>query len=387
MRIKGCQFNFSRLLCTITILLSACLCLWACGSDDLSANDRKERDVKYTQWWQEVKGFTDKGLPRSALEVVEKIYASAKKQNHRDQLIKALIHKADIIQKVEEDPIAKIHALLLKELKESAFPVPQILHSMLADQYWNYFKSNRYRILRRSDTANIDQKDIRTWNLRKIVEQTVHHYRESLKYPEKLKKVNPDLFDEIIIKSYATRLYRPTLYDFLAHRAINFFADSHSGLTQPIYRFSLNNPVYFADSKTFSNLNITTRDPLSFHYYALTLLQDLTRFHLEDGNLDALVDLELKRLRFLYNEAVVIEKESIYEKALLRLLEIKTKSKITAEVYYRLASLYEDLGDKYKPGIPATGESYKWYKKKAHERCVEGQKNSPALWEPSNATV
>ncbi|UCH93751.1 MAG: hypothetical protein JSV88_26265, partial [Candidatus Aminicenantes bacterium] len=329
----------------------------------------------YQDLWKEVEEFNRQGLPKSALKVVEQIYAAAKKNKDAGDFIKALIHKMRFLQEVEEETLVKVQKELNDELKGSEFPITPVLHSMLAEQYWNYYQANRWRILKRTTTsADFKQEDIRTWDARKIVETVVLYYGKSLENAEKSKKININVFDEILYKGTHSRRFRPTLYDFLAHRAIDFYMDSEAGLTQPRYQFTLNNKDYFLNAQAFSKLKLSTRDTLSFHFYALKYLQDLIRFHLHDKNPEALVDVDLKRLHFVYQNAVISNKDIIYEEVLRQMLEKYKKNSAAAEIYYELALLYNRLGDKYNPAI---SDDYQWHKKKAHELCQEAIKTYP----------
>lgn len=365
----------------LSVLILIPVLLTGCRGDDLSAKGGQggytmpNDGFNYDTLWKEVEAFNKKSLPKSALEVVEKIYDTARKQNNAAEFIKAVIHKFHYLQQVEEDTFFKMHTQFKDELEQSRFPITPILHSMLAEQYWHYYQNNRYLFMKRTETGGeTNEDDIRTWDLRKIVQETVTHYKKSLENPKQAKETKIDIYDKILDLGNTGRKYRPTLYDFLAHRAIDFFMDGESSLTQPVYRFSLNNDTYFINAREFAKLEITTRDPLSFHYYALTGAQELIKFHLSDHNPEPLVDIDLKRLRFLYRESVVDNKEKIYEKALREMIETYGDVPVTAEIYYELASLYDKLGNKYKPGISPEEDGkdqYKWYKKKAHELCGE----------------
>ena len=372
----------------LSVLILVPVLFTGCSGDNLDAKGGQggytmpNDDFNYDTLWKEVETFQKKGLPKSALETVEKIYNTAKKQNNPAEFIKAVIHKFHYLQQVEEDTFFKMHTQFKNELKQSQFPITPILHSMLAEQYWHYYQNNRYMFMKRTETpGETDENDIRTWDLRKIVQETVTHYQKSLENPDQAKKTKIDIYDKILYQGNTGRKYRPTLYDFLAHRAVDFFMDSESSLTQPVYRFSLNNADYFKNTRDFTKLEITTRDPLSFHYYALTGLQELIKFHLHDQNPEPLVDVDLKRLRFLYREAVVDNKEKIYEKALEEMMETYGDVPVTAEIYYELASLYDKLGSTYKPRVSPEEDQkdqYKWYKKKAHELCGEAVKKFPS---------
>ncbi|MCP5049449.1 MAG: hypothetical protein GY940_19925 [bacterium] len=377
------HYLFCVLLISGLLTLTAGCTADAIGDDNGSGNGSNQPidnpvppdTTDYNTLWKQVNQHFSKGLPKSALDVVGKIYQLAKKHQNAAQFIKALIHRMRFIQEVEEETFVKVQKELNDELKNSSFPIKPILHSILAEQYWNYYQNNRYRILRRTKTSSdFKQEDLRTWDAKRIVEAVMLHYGKSLENREKSKKVKIDAFNEILHQYTYTRKFRPTLYDFLVHRAIDFYRDSEAGLTKPRYQFTLNDDRYFSDTATFAKLKLETKDPLSFSFFALQYLQDLIRFHLDDENPSALVDAELKRLRLVYDKAVISNKEIIYEKVLRDLLDKYQKYPVTAEIYFELASLYDRLGNKYKPG---GSEDFKWHKKKAHQLCREAIKKYP----------
>jgi hypothetical protein len=345
------------------------------GDEAMMGMANNPDNTDYASLWKEVDDFESKGLPKSALEAVKKIYDLAKKNRNAGEFTKAVIHKLYFLQQVEEEAFVKIPIALSEEIKQSEFPITPVLHSMLAQQYWGYYQTHRYRFLDRTQTApGFKQDDIRTWDLRKIVEAVVFHYGQSLENPEKLKKINVNVFDKVIYKGNRPRTLRPTLYDFLAHRAIDFYMSGEAGLTAPKYQFTLNDKKYFSPTQTFAKLEITTRDALSFEYHALVYLQDLVKFHLGDKAPDALVDVDLKRLHFVYEKAVISNKELVYEETLQRMLDKYEDSPAAAGIYYELAVLYDGLGNKYKP---AYSDDYKWHKKKAHDLCREAIEKYP----------
>src|SRR5690606_27251739 len=119
----------------------------------------------------------------------------------------------------------------------------------------------------------------------------------SLHDSEKSKNTPIDLFVEVLHPGNAKgRAYRPTLYDFLAHRALAFYMNEEPDITQPAQTFSLNNPDLFSDAKTFVDLSLETSDTLSMKYQAISVLQSLTAFHLNDNDPAPLIEIELQRL-------------------------------------------------------------------------------------------
>ena len=127
------------------------------GSEESLLLNSQPDTFDYKTLWQQVATFNKNRLPKSALKVINKIYEQAKANKNAGEFIKSLIHKMRYIQEVEEDTFVKVQKELNQELKASDFPIKPILHSMIAEQYWNYYQSNRYRFMNRSATVNFKQ--------------------------------------------------------------------------------------------------------------------------------------------------------------------------------------------------------------------------------------
>ncbi|MFL5729505.1 MAG: alpha-2-macroglobulin family protein, partial [Cytophagaceae bacterium] len=257
---------------------------------------------------------------------------------------------------------------LITESETAAFPIKPVLHSLLAELYSQYYNNNRWRFSKRSRTQDFDAKDIRTWDLQKLVEQTIQQHQKSLENPEELKKIKVDIYDEIIYKGYEGRLFRPTLYDFLAHRAIDYFMGSEPDVTHPAEQFNLNDERFFLPAEEFAKLQLTTVDTLSYKFYALKLLQDMIRFHLTDTGIGPLVDVDLKRLDFVFNNAVIPTKQQLYLQALTSLEKKSISLPISTEVSYRIAYESYSNSEKYQAGV---SENFRWDAKEARAMCLK----------------
>ncbi len=332
----------------------------------------KDDKLDYESLWREVK--KSRNFPKSALKIVNKIYENAKKYNNNPQLIKAIIYKMNYLQQVEENTLVKVHKLLLNEIKSATSPRKQILSSMLAEQYWNYYNQNRYRFLNRTKVADIKQYDMKTWTLDKIIKETEKYYKLSLENSEDLKKVKVDDYAKILYERKDTRKFHPTMYDFLIYRAIKFYTNNQSGLTKPAYYFTLNKKEFLSDTKNFIKLNINSKDTENFKYIAIKLFQEWVKSHINNKNKYILIDLELKRLAFVYKNGAILNKKLIYENLLKNLAEKYKKEDIAAEINHKLALLYLDLANNYKPGL---SDKYKNYRKKSHDLCTQTIKNYP----------
>ncbi len=261
--------------------------------------------------WIEVEKLEVDNLPKSAAAIVEKIYAKAEKEQNSPQLIKSLFYKSKFMMVLEEDAQLKVIENFKKHISKSNYPTKNILQNILANLYWQYFNQNRYIIYNRTKTENkVDEIDFRTWDLHTLFEEIHTHFNASLENVAKLQKGSIDDFAAILQIQKGSKTYRPTLYDFLANQALDFYKSSETTITRPAYKFVIDNPTFLSDYKTFSIVNLQSKDSLSLQFNALKIYQDLIQFHAKQNNLNALVDIDIQRILFVYQNATFNDKES-----------------------------------------------------------------------------
>ncbi len=291
----------------------------------------------YLEDWKKVDSLEQNGLSKSALEEVEKILTKSRTQNNHQQILKALIVKAKLQSYIEENGFKLTLNELETEAEKATYPLKPMLHSVIAELYWQYYQNNRWKFHNRTTTVDFVQNDIETWDLSKIIEVTIHHYLLSIAAIDELKRTPINTFEDIIIKKDSSEKYRPFLYDFVSHRALTFFMNEEPSLTKPIYAFVLKNEKYFASAEQFTELSIENKDSLSLKYYALKTLQGLTKTHLNDNNINALVEVELLRLSFVKNNSVLTDADSLYYESLIQLQQKFIKHESSTQVAYEIA--------------------------------------------------
>jgi len=352
------------------------------------------KDFDYNKAWSEVDKLWADRLPKSALEKVDSIYVTAVLEKKTDQQIKALIYHLKSQQYVEEFSSQKAIDKVQSILSTASFPASAILHSMVAQLYWSYYQSNRWRYGQRTETIEFKQDDIATWDLKTIAKATISEYKLSLQNPAELQKLLIESYPAIIIpgdedeyttaRKKDTRELRPTLYDFLAHRALDFYENDESGLSLPFEEFSLTDAKLFQPPASFVLMNLTSPDSLSLKYLSLKLYQDLIRFHLTDKDPSALVDVNLDRLAYVYKNSSLSNPELLYEEA-LRLEESKYLDHyVYTQIRFRLAQLIYNLGSRYKPEI---SEDYRWNYKYALELCTKPLEDFPTSFGGQSCNV
>ncbi|MBU0488307.1 MAG: hypothetical protein KKA07_17165 [Bacteroidetes bacterium] len=318
----------------------------------------------YKTSWAKVDSLESKGLSKSALEVVLEIYKQAKADKNTPQTVKAIIYKLKYESYLEEKYLQENIALMTEEIKTADTPLKQLLHSVLAELYWQYYQNNRWIISARSATVDYESDDILVWDTKKLISTAIYHYTQSLKDPAALQKIQLDAYDPILIAYTNSKKYRPTLYDFLAHRAVDFFMNEEPDIIRPAYKFEIENEAYIASYDQFVNIPLTTKDTMSLKFFALKTLQDIIKFHKGTHNADALTDADLKRLTFVRNKAVFAYKDSLYLSTLQKLEKELAGNDAAAAVKYAIGLYYKQLGDTYNP---SAGEKNKWDCKTAIE--------------------
>ncbi len=307
--------------------------------------------AEYEAKWKTVDSLTSKaGLTESALAAVNRIYNLAKQEKNDVHVIRALIYRRDLRSQNTQDAADSTIAELQKEVAGARQPVRSVLQNILAFEYWSYFQSNRYRFYNRTNTGGPVNRDIATWtvdDLRKKIEEL---YLASLKQDKLLQSIKLEGFEPILIKGNSRGL-RPTLFDLLAHEALDFLKSGDDGINQASSVFGIDDPAAFSDAGDFARHVFATDDSLSTHYQALHLFQRLIRFHMADPMPDALIDVDIERIDFVYAYAVMDNKQEAYRQAVVRLTGRYGTLSAAAQAWYRLALIYRGKSFEEAPPV------------------------------------
>ncbi|HNK61915.1 MAG TPA: alpha-2-macroglobulin family protein [Chitinophagaceae bacterium] len=343
----------------------------------IAMNANSQQPVKnYEKLWKKVEAFSKKGLPKSAMGELKNIYVLAKKEGQDAQVIKAMTYGISLQNETREDngifSIADVEKELAATGKRES--TTSILKSLLADMYWDYFQQHRWQIYDRTATDKFDKKDIATWTAADFHKKITGLYLESITEENILKTAKPEPFDAIIIKGNVRHL-RPTLYDILAHRALDYFQNDERDITKPAYAFEINTTDAFAPALDFVLKKFTTRDSASLQHKALLLYQKLIAFHLHDTKPDALIDVDLARLAFVNSNATVADKTKLYFDALTQITEKYKNLPAASQAWYLTALQYVETGSTYKP-FDDTTHRYDLVKAKEISEFIQQQKDS-----------
>ncbi len=323
---------------------------------------------EYKAEWAEVDSLMKLGQPKTTLKVVEQIYADATKTKDYAQMVKAVFYRNALTYQNTEDAELKFIKALESDMAKAPFPAKQVMLSGLADAYWSYYENNRWKIQQRTETMDVDAADPATWDAAKFTEKVSALYLHSLQPADSLKRTPVEVFDPVILEGRRRDL-RPTLYDLLAHKAVDFFKNSEAGLTQPADKFYMDNVRLFGLSETFLTTKLQHTDSSNFQLIALQILQDLTTHQTDSRNLAGLVYVELERLAFVKEQAILpqAEKDSLYGASLTTLAKRYANDTSSAIINFALAQHYLNLGYSYSND----NNTHRWKLKEALAICKQ----------------
>lgn len=323
----------------------------------ITAND-------YEKMWQQIDSLSQKGLIRDALKLTETLMQQAKTDNNGPQNVKALLYIMRFNQTIEEKADSLNILRIEKELASAAFPVKQIYQSYMADMYWQYYEQHRWEIQSRSKTTNFEPTDFQTWDASRLIEKVYQLRLASIASAKELQQINANDYKALLVQSDPRSiLLRPTLYDILAHKAVDFFMNSEANITRPVYKFSLAEEKGLADAAEFIKMDFTSQDSLSRELHIAHIFQSLLTASKE--NAARVIEVDLKRLNWARNNTTGNHQDTLFLQALEKLTQQYSEDEAVAMVYAQIAELYNQRVNNYK----APEETYRWDRKKAIEIC------------------
>ncbi len=330
--------------------------------------------LDYDKEWKTVYDLESQGKPKSAIDIVKKIFERAKSDKNEPQMIKALEYNIRLLSRFEEAHFQKGISMILQQLPVFTQPSVQILHSLLADLYMGYYFANRHLILQRTNVIEYELNDMATWDQLRFAEKIFDELGKSLENPDLLKKIPSTTYTDIITVGDSLHVFRPSLFDLLAHQALDFYRNDEFMSSRPAVRFEIDDPQMLDIADAFIKLSLAEKESFSLKYHALKLYRELIAFHLNDKDPTALIDVDLSRLNFIFIHAIFDEKDKLFLHTLEQMESKYIGHESVSEIYFQLATQYNQSGDKYDPNI---SEEHKRDKLIAVQYCENAIKEFP----------
>jgi hypothetical protein len=298
------------------------------------------QNTDYEKEWKKADSLLKNGFPESGAKIAQDVYNKAQQRGQDVQMMKAQIYLMSADFDRNEEAFQEAIQTAETNAAKAKFPNTAIWQSIAAQLYWNYYQQNRWKILGRTQVSSATNiEDFEQWDANRFFEKASSLYQSSLSRGRDLEQINISKYDPILIKGVNTANLRPTLFDLLAFRALDFFENDEKDITKPAFAFTMNDAKAFAPAKEFINANFQTRDTSSLQYQALRLYQKILSLHANDAVKDAFIDADLHRLEFVYNHSVHPDKKELYRQALEQVQKQYSSNPLSALAAVRAAQL------------------------------------------------
>ena len=281
--------------------------------------------------WDQVSKHLAKDLPKSAIEVLTTIDTQARAENAWPEAVRATAQRVMLEGRIAEgsDAIGRIKGLD-PELAKAPPEMKPLLQTLQALWLWDYFSQNRWQFMQRTQTAAKPGDDIQTWALQRILAEIDARLLRALESRTALQQCPISNYDFLIVKGSAPDELRPTLYDFLAHQILAFYAaeEQVNAAAEDSFTFGKDTPAFGTVAEFIAWKPVST-DEKSWKLKTIRLYQELLAFHHND--VPARTHLDLLRLNWA--------KGALTGAAADKRLEERLNELITATAGHELQSL------------------------------------------------
>ncbi|NCB46591.1 hypothetical protein EOM81_06210 [bacterium] len=295
------------------------ICFLVFGILGLLMNSPANAQTK-VELWQKVNEAKSKGLPQTAIEHLGPIYDLALAEGDIADAVRAMCERIVLEGNIQGNKPEEKIIRLEKEISTADNSVKPLLNIVLARWYWHYYNQNSYRFMQRDRTEGMEEKDFTAWDLPKLFNHISNLYTNVLSEEESLKNISIQKLYGFIDGGNQPEKLRPTLFDFFAHEALNFFMADIQSAAKPKNAFEIeaSSPA-LSESDSFINWTPESFDDESANFKALKILQRLISNAKATDNTDALIDNDLIRLSWVKNVAVG---DDVSDKYITQLLNI-----------------------------------------------------------------
>jgi len=308
-----------------------------------SQDNRPMNRDYYADEWIKVAEFEQKSLPQSASEAVDNILRKAIAEKNSPQVIKALIHQGKYALAADSENDTIVFVNLTTMLLESKNNIEKsVLHSLLGELYLQYYHKYRQEIDRRTALTGYVPSDMKEWTSNIFFDKVVEHLNASLLPRAELEGTKVETYAAVVELGKDSRRFFPSMYDFLARRAIEFF-DQLSGnedLSITLAKKNIRQESLFAPAKVYINLSFEP-SLTEYRLWTLETYRKLLISLLERKMDESVLLVELSKLEHLRKLPLAYEKYAL--PALENMLTQWENNPLSVEIIDNIADFYLDI--------------------------------------------
>ncbi len=181
------------------------------------------QDASYKQLWEKVREADKKDLPKTAVEICDKIIAKARKEGNKGQLLKAWFSRVEYKTYITPDTLYSNLKELESWAKDEKDPVSKmVLHSCIASIYSNYVDYNSWQINQRTNIdGGEDTPDVEQWGGIKLVKTVLDNVNASLSDIEALRKADNSKYIPFVEQHKEGEYFNHDLLHIITQRSIS----------------------------------------------------------------------------------------------------------------------------------------------------------------------
>ncbi|MGM0649778.1 MAG: MG2 domain-containing protein, partial [Bacteroidota bacterium] len=358
----------------VLILFLICLSM-----NQLHAQDGK----KWVMAWDKISKYEEKGLPQSALKLVDSVFNEAIEAGADEQVLKATIYRIKLKNYYQENQIVEAIESIRLENDDYSPELKAFSNMLAAKLYRMYYTRNRYNIDRRTSTGNFREDDIETWTKDDFSKAIDKHFNKVLEHKNKLAKISIKKFPEIIKQDDYSFEIQPSLYDFFAHEMVDHYVNQYKNNRHYNNQEKpwLQKPDVFLPALLFVTTDYSM-DKGNDAEKAMAVLKGLLKYRLSDDITVARVYTDLRRLRIAKRFFSGQNAEDKHFTALSHLHMQFEDKPVVKDIAIELAKWYKNKADdiQHIPGDTVKAANYK----KADSICdiiIEEHSKSAAVKE------
>ena len=177
----------------------------------------------YESLWKQVKEAEEKSLPKTVMDLSDKIFYKAQREKNAPQMFKAYLYKTQSQEEVTPDSIYSNFAYVEKWAKDERNIVNRaILNSMLAGMYIDYMDRHGYEFRHRTELAEGEvPDDMREWTRGIFMKQAEQHANAALDDASTLLKTSAKDYVPFAVLGNGSEMYAHDMYHLMTTRTID----------------------------------------------------------------------------------------------------------------------------------------------------------------------
>ena len=311
--------------------------------------------------WIQVDSLEVKRLPQNALSIVEEIKNLARKSEKWPDYIKALLY----VNKLKKEPqawdLAKSIHEIEQDLKGLPLPTSAIVQSYLGELYRSYLQQNYWRL---QDQVDGDTTIISEMSIGQLQKRANDLFEASISSGD-LRHVPWKEYELLWLDEAQLRPGWNSLDAVLAHRALKHLSASDPAYQPPFTDMVLVDPAFLGEVSTFMAAK------LPHTKFRGPIYRTVQHFQSKLSDLDLPIELriefDLMRLRFVLENSIIADKDSLYRSTLHSIIETHRQIPTVTIAYADLADYWLRQDPKLVPSS----------RSKAYQLCREGEDLHP----------